>query len=163
MRVVPVGFVLFPVAVYFFFLPASERFLRQLPSWFRARGATPPPLVFTCGTFPALRSAISRVPPASFTPQRQAPSQVLTATLFVDDYIDLDALKNRPVIPPFSPGALETAAPRPSKPDYEVPPLSGLQRFVPGATSRHAQAVTEAAARYELNVAEWDKAELKRL
>jgi hypothetical protein len=39
------------------FWPASLRFLRQVPSWFRERGCLPPPSSRTYGPFPARRSA----------------------------------------------------------------------------------------------------------
>lgn len=47
--------------IYFFLglgLAASLRFFRHVPSLFRSRGAVPPPGIFTCGTLPALRSAM---------------------------------------------------------------------------------------------------------
>ena len=58
---ITVGFVAATSRRNYFFglgLPASLRFLRQVPSLFRSRGAVPPPGIFTCGTLPARRSAI---------------------------------------------------------------------------------------------------------
>src|SRR3990172_9991692 len=78
---------------------------------------------------------------AELESRRSALEAVLEATLNVDDYIDLDALKQPPYIPPFDPGSLAEPAPTPDPNTYVVAPLTITQRFLPGAKGRHEQLV----------------------
>src|SRR3990172_4130171 len=78
---------------------------------------------------------------AELESRRTALESVLEATLRVDDYIDLDALKQPPYIPPFDPGSLAEPAPTPDPNTYVVAPLTITQRFLPGAKGRHEQLV----------------------
>ena len=57
---------------------------------------------------------------ADVAAHREAIEGVLAATLKVDDYIDLDTLKQKPVIPPFDGGPLAVAAAAPSGSAYAV-------------------------------------------
>lgn len=74
--------------------------------------------------------------------------QILAATLDVDDFLDLETLKQQPEIAPFDPGDLEVVEPPPAKEAYKPPPLTGLQALWPGAKAQHAQADAAARQRY---------------
>ena len=74
---------------------------------------------------------------------------ILSATLDVDDYLDLEVLRDDPDIPPFQPGSLATAETPPDEESFSVPPLSAMARLVPGAGKKHQRAVDDAAKRYE--------------
>jgi restriction system protein len=76
---------------------------------------------------------------------------LLLATLSVDDYIDFEALKEEPELPPFQPGSLAVPASPPGEQDFMPAPLSGMGKFVPGAKAKHEQMVAEATARYQSN------------
>lgn len=99
---------------------------------------------------------------AELLSHRQALETLLERTLKVDDYIDLETLKDELVIPPFDPGAIAHLAPRPSEQDYEVAPLSFAQRLIPGAKDRHARSVEEQRQRLQRDVEAWDAAEAAR-
>lgn len=88
---------------------------------------------------------------------------LLEATLAVDDYIDLDALKQPAYVPPFDPGSLNQPASRPDANTYLVPPLTFTQRIVPGAKARHEQHVAERKRDLERDVAAWEAAEQVRV
>src|SRR5262249_26187366 len=68
------------------------------------------------------------------------------------DYFNLDSLKRQPTIAPFDPGPAGIAEKPPELSAYEPPPLSGLQKLVPGAKARHAQQVAQARLRYDTDV-----------
>lgn len=100
---------------------------------------------------------------AELVAERQALESILAATLAVDDYVDLDSLKEKPYIPPFSPGALAEPLPAPAAETYEPAPLSFSQKLIPGAKAKFAQAQADARARYESDVTGWGAAERRRL
>src|SRR5579875_2887493 len=52
-------------------------------------------------------------------------ASILEATLDVDDYLDFEALRERPQIPAFQPGALATAERPPDESGFVWRPLSG--------------------------------------
>ncbi len=74
---------------------------------------------------------------------------LLADTLAVDDFFDLDSLKQQPAIAPFDPGQLAVAEPPPDPASYAVAPLSALQKLVPGAKAKHAQQNAEAQQRLD--------------
>ena len=87
---------------------------------------------------------------------------LLAATLDVDDYVDLEALKVVVEHPPFDRADLEAALPAPeavsspTKPTLVRPPVpTGLGALF--GKRRHAKAVHTAEAEHRLAVAKWDK------
>jgi restriction system protein len=86
---------------------------------------------------------------------------LLSWTLEVDDYVDLEALKVSPEHPPFDPGKLGAPVPPvpaltyPAEPAYaEPPPPKGLSGAF-GGKKRHTDAVAQARAAHEQRLAEW--------
>lgn len=78
---------------------------------------------------------------------------LLTASLAVDDYIDLESLKIKTVShPPFNPGADATPIPPlaalvyPPEPVYREPPVPG---GLFGAKKKHAELIAQAQAEFE--------------
>src|SRR5258707_12618683 len=57
---------------------------------------------------------------------------LLTATLSIDDYLDLETLKPALNIPYFNPGPLAVPELPPVQQRYFPPELSGIQKLVPG-------------------------------
>lgn len=85
---------------------------------------------------------------------------LLSATLKVDDHIDLESLKRPYVERTFDPGSLATPIP---KPEMEpITPPSTFGALVPGAKAKYEAAVHQAAEVHEAEVAEWRQAEQKR-
>jgi restriction system protein len=74
---------------------------------------------------------------------------LLAATLDVDDFLDFEALKEEPDVPPFQPGALATPEPAPAIELFMPPKPSGVGKFLPGAKAKYEQAVE--AAREEFS------------
>jgi len=87
---------------------------------------------------------------------------VLAATLRVDDYVDLEQLKESLQVPPFEAGNLAFPALPPDPAKFAPPPLSTAQRLVPGAKGKHEQAVLEGRHRYEHAHAAWQADEARR-
>lgn len=75
--------------------------------------------------------------------------QLLRSTLSIDDYIDFEALKEEPELPPFQPGALAVAEPEPQLGDFLPPPPTGMAKLLPGAKGKHEQAVAAATVTFE--------------
>jgi restriction system protein len=76
---------------------------------------------------------------------------LLSATLRVDDFIDLNALKQTYVEPPFEPGSLASPIP---KPELEhVPPPGTLAALVPGTKAKFEAATQQAQEAYETDLA----------
>jgi restriction system protein len=85
---------------------------------------------------------------------------LLTSALALDDAVDFEALKERPTPLPFEPGELATPL---TPPVAEPPaPLSPLQKLIPGAKAKHAQAVEEADGRFAETLAQAVQAERDR-
>ncbi|MGJ6981489.1 hypothetical protein ACSDQ9_13325 [Aestuariimicrobium soli] len=89
--------------------------------------------------------------------------QLLSSTLEVDDYVDLDDLVQRPAHPPFDPGALGVASPNPGPPPYppeptfeEPPAPKGIGAALGGA-QRHAANVDAARRGFEQQHAAWQQ------
>ncbi|MHB8868421.1 MAG: hypothetical protein ACYC6T_09705 [Thermoleophilia bacterium] len=102
----------------------------------------------------------------------QAIDSLLAATLEVDDYVDLTALRVVAVHPPFDRIDLEAPVPLPSpiidppQPVFTPPlPPKGLRGLL-GNKNKHEQVVADATAAHEHAVAEWQsglhEAELAR-
>jgi len=89
-------------------------------------------------------------------------SSLLSATLDVDDYLDLESLREAPEIPPFQPGALATAETPPAVQSFMPAELSGIAKLVPGASKKHQRAVEAATKEYEAELAAFDERERLR-
>jgi len=89
--------------------------------------------------------------------------RLLAGTLDVDDYLDLESLKQEPEIPPFQPGELATAEPAPELATFMPPPLSGIAKLVPGAGKKHERAVANARERYDADNAAHAERERQRI
>jgi restriction system protein len=92
---------------------------------------------------------------AELASRTEALESILKATLAVDDYIDLDTLKQRPAIPAFDPGQLGQPSPQPQRSTYNVAPLTFAQRLLPGAKARHEKALVEAQLRFDHETSVW--------
>lgn len=64
---------------------------------------------------------------------------ILADTLEVDDWLDLDLLKEPLDLPEFDPGALGQPVPLPDPQRYTLPPLTGVQSLRGSAQQRHAE------------------------
>lgn len=85
----------------------------------------------------------------------------LSATLSVDDFIDLDTLKPTYEEQAFAPGSLGVPNP---EPELQLPPApQGVRALVPGAKAKHQAAVAEARAEHEAAVTAWRQEEQRRL
>jgi restriction system protein len=85
---------------------------------------------------------------------------LLTATLSVDDYFDLETLKQKPQVPLFDPGVLAIPS---TAPTLELPPeLSRIQKLLPGAKSRYDLEVAKAKTRYEAELDAYHRREATR-
>lgn len=80
-------------------------------------------------------------------------STLLSDTLSVDDFLDLETLKQTPDIPVFAPGALGIPKVPPKQEAYMPAPLTTLQKLVPGAKKKYDQAVAEALERFQKDLA----------
>ncbi len=76
-------------------------------------------------------------------------NNLLTATLNVDDFFDLNQLKQPAKMPIFVPGSLDVAEPAPQLQTFMPPEPSGIKRFLPGAKDKHAQAIAMAQKEFE--------------
>ena len=85
---------------------------------------------------------------------------LLVSTLAVDDALAFDSLKESPTPLPFEPGELATPLAPPVR-DALVP-LGTLQKLIPGAKAKHAQAVEEADKRFAETLAQAAQAERDR-
>jgi restriction system protein len=75
---------------------------------------------------------------------------LLSEALSIDSFIDLQTLKQVPERPVFNPGHLGIAEPPPVL--YMPPDLTGIQKLMPGAKEKHAQAVARAQESYRMQV-----------
>ena len=85
---------------------------------------------------------------------------LLTSALALDDAVDFEALKERPTPLSFEPGELA----KPLTPPVAEPPapLGILQKLIPDAKAKHAQAVEEADRRFAEMLAQAVQAERDR-
>jgi restriction system protein len=72
---------------------------------------------------------------------------LLSTSLQVDDFIDVDSLKQAPQLPVWQHGHLEIAEPIPDPAQYRVPAPSGMGKLFGG--KQHRQAVEAAQTAYE--------------
>lgn len=85
---------------------------------------------------------------------------LLAATLNVNDALDFESLKERPARIGFNPGELAQPA---TPPSYQAPaPLGMLQKLVPGAKAKYAQAVGAAEQSHADAMAAFEQAERDR-
>jgi restriction system protein len=75
---------------------------------------------------------------------------LLSEALFIDSFIDLQALKQVPERPVFNPGQLGIAEPPPRP--YLPPDLTGIQKFIPGAKEKRTQEVAKAQEQYRMQM-----------
>jgi restriction system protein len=87
-------------------------------------------------------------------------SSILTDTLGVDDYFNLDTLKEKAQVPVFQPGRLAEAEQPPRLVAPEEP--AGIKRFMPGAKEKHAEEVARAQQRYETELTAYNYREAAR-
>ncbi len=85
---------------------------------------------------------------------------LLSATLRVDDFIDLSALKQTYVEPPFEPGSLAHPIPKPEP--ENVPAPSTLTALVPGTRAKYEAAIQQAQEAHEAELADWQQEEQRR-
>lgn len=87
--------------------------------------------------------------------------RLLSATLDVDDAIDLESLKPRWVEPRFDPGALAKPGRAPVMSVLEEP--RGLKAIMPGTRRKHDEAVAKATASHERDLAHYQEREAERV
>ncbi|GAA1662170.1 hypothetical protein GCM10009744_64920 [Kribbella alba] len=87
---------------------------------------------------------------------------LLAATLEIDDYVDLDALKIIDVEhPPFEPGILATSTPPlpelvyPRQPEYHEPPAPGGLAAAFGGKKKHQDSIERAKAEHAEAIRRW--------
>ena len=93
-------------------------------------------------------------------------ASILTDALAIDPAVDLQALKEKTLIPTFAPGPLAVAEEAPSLSSYLPEGLTGIQRLSPFAKKRYAADLATAYARYhadEVVHAQRDEARQKAL
>jgi restriction system protein len=100
---------------------------------------------------------------AEVASRRRSLETILDVGLRVDPYIDLDSLKQSPVIPAFDPGELRRSVPQPKSSDYMPPPQSMALRMIPGMKRRHEQRVEERRHQLERDLETWRSAAADRL
>ncbi len=93
---------------------------------------------------------------------RESLENVLESTLSVDDYLDLDALKQPAFVPQFDPGELGRESPRPDPAAYIVRPLSLAQKLFPGGKAKHQELVDARQQDLANDTASWHAAEDER-
>lgn len=74
---------------------------------------------------------------------------LLAASLLRDAFLDFEALKEKPTLPPFDSVPLDTPGREPSPSDFYPRPLSAFGRLFPGAKEKQEAAVREAAGRFD--------------
>ncbi len=87
---------------------------------------------------------------------------LLHRTLDVDDYLDLDDLKETYTPPTFNPGKLGTAGPAPRKPLPPVPP-SGLARLRKKNTASYEEEIRRVEKRCTDEMAAYERKERRRI
>jgi restriction system protein len=79
---------------------------------------------------------------------------LLLDTLTIDPFIQVQSLKQPLTTPAFNPGPLGVPEPPPQWHRYMPPEPNGVQKLLPGAKDKHAQAVVRAQETYRIHVAE---------
>jgi restriction system protein len=83
----------------------------------------------------------------------QSLEHLLLDALAIDPFIYMQSLKQPLTIPAFNPGPLGVPESAPQWQAYLPPELTGMQKFLPGAKEKHAQAVMRAQETYRTIVA----------
>jgi restriction system protein len=87
---------------------------------------------------------------------------ILTHTLHVDDYLDLDLLKREQGFPHFEPGELAEEVAAPTEADYFPAPPSFLKRLVPGSQKRYERALLVGRERFQTDARVHEAREAER-
>lgn len=77
---------------------------------------------------------------------------LLAATLEADHYLDFSTLKIIPDNRPYDPGPLGVSEPPPDGTQFQVAPLSGARKLIPGAKKEHAKLEEDAARAFHAAV-----------
>ncbi|MEA2500144.1 MAG: restriction system protein [Actinomycetota bacterium] len=88
---------------------------------------------------------------------------LLATALQADHHLDFESLKSVPDIRPYDPGPLAVPEPPPDASRYQVAPLSGAKRLVPGAKKEHTRLEQEATQAYQAAVATHAQRESQRV
>ncbi len=87
---------------------------------------------------------------------------LLFDALASDPFLDVQSLKQPLTIPAFNPGSLGVPEPPPQWHMYAPPEPSGVQKLLPGAKEKHAQAVVKAQETYRMHMATYASREASR-
>lgn len=87
---------------------------------------------------------------------------LLSDTLNVDDYYDLNKLKEQPVIPQFQPGQLGIPLQPPVWQRYQPTEPTAMQKLVPGAKQKYEQELGFAQQRFQSDIQAYNYAESQR-
>lgn len=90
-------------------------------------------------------------------------SGLLQAGLAVDSRVDFQSLKTLPPLMPFDPGELAVASTPPDPAAFRPEDLGFVQRAMPGAKVRHAEAVAQGEVHFNAAVAQWQARETQRV
>ena len=88
--------------------------------------------------------------------------QLLADTLTIDDFLDLEALKEAVPLPVFAPGPLASPEPPPNPDDYRPPEPTGLRARLPGAREKHLAKWEAVRVTYEATAAAYQQREAER-
>lgn len=80
-------------------------------------------------------------------------NNLLIDALPIENFIDLQTLKQPPILPMFNPGAIANPELPPNPQGYIPPKLTGLQKLLPGSKEKHAQETALAQELYKTHVA----------
>lgn len=89
-------------------------------------------------------------------------NNILSYTLDIDDFIDLDILKTKPEIPEFNIEAFTSSLVAPHIYAYLPPEPKGMQKLLPGAKQKYEQEYAEAHEHYNRDLAYYNYAETRR-
>lgn len=89
-------------------------------------------------------------------------NSLLTDALAIDTFIDLGTMRQTLQIPVFNPGQLGVVESLPTLEIYLPPPLSTLQKMLPGAKEKYTQSVAQAHERYRADIATYNAREFQR-
>jgi len=83
-------------------------------------------------------------------------------TLAIEDYYDLNQLKEQPVIPQFQPGQLGIPLRPPLWKMYQPPEPTAIQKLLPGTKHKNEQELTAAQQRFQTAMQAFNQAEAQR-
>ena len=87
---------------------------------------------------------------------------LLLESLPIDSYINFSTLKQIPNLPVFNPGALAHPEPPPQVQTFLPPPLSAIQKVIPGAKDKHARETAKAQEQFQISHAAYSTREMAR-